>query len=316
MAVRAARSRQPRVRIPLALLAVAACGGDVTAPPGGGDPLVLEWPVPGVEGVDWVINNYVDLQPGSGLRDYRGGVKTYDGHQGVDIDVPNFRWMDDDHPVVAAHAGEVVAVHDSEPDRNTSCVGFWNFVRIRHDDGSVLIYGHLKQGSVAVPVGQLVAAGDTLGVVGSSGCSTQPHLHLELLGPSGSLLDPFRDGLWASEPAYDPPLELMDLSLKDGSISGLDELKDPEPNATAVTLGGTLGVGLSMSGGAAGDVVRVTVEDGGGSLVYDLTTTFPQPYRHSYWYWNRGPLQGAPGTWTVRVHADGRLRATYTFTAA
>jgi len=305
-----------RPLMPLALLCAAGCGSDVVGPPGGGDPLVLEWPVPGVEGVDWVINNYVDLEPGSGLRDYRGGAKTYDGHRGIDIDVPNFRWMDGDHPAVAAHAGEVVDLQDGQPDRNTACVGVWNFVRIRHDDGSVLIYGHLKQSSVTVAIGQLVAAGDTLGVVGSSGCSTQPHLHLELLDERGSVVDPFRDGLWASEPTYDPPLELMDLSVKDGPISGLDELKDPQPNATAVTLGGTLGVGVSTSGGSAGDVVRVTVEDESGALVYDLTTTLSQTYRHSYWYWNRGPVQGAPGTWTLRVHAAGRLRATYSLTAS
>ncbi len=300
--------------LPFALLGAAACASDATGPGGDVDPLVLQWPVPGVEGRDWVINNYVDLDPGSGLRDYRGGVKTYEGHRGVDIDVPNFRWMDGDHPIVAAHAGEAVALHGAQPDRNTSCLGSWNFVRIRHDDGSVMIYGHLKRNSITVGVGQRVEAGEVLGVVGSSGCSTQPHLHLELLDANAAVVDPFQEGLWASAPTYDPPLDFMDLSVKNGPISGLDELKDPLPNATAVTLGGTLGVGLSMSGGATGDVVRVTVEDGGGSLVYDLRTTFSQTYRHSYWYWNRAPVQGAPGSWTLRVHAAGDVRATYSLT--
>ena len=55
----------------------------------------LAWPVQGVALRDWVINNYVDLDPTGGLRDYRGGAKVYDGHRGTDIDVPNFRWMDE-----------------------------------------------------------------------------------------------------------------------------------------------------------------------------------------------------------------------------
>lgn len=106
--------------------------------------LVLSWPLPGDDGADWVINNYVDLDPASGgVQDYTGAVgafaKTYPGHQGIDIDIPTFRAMDAGVPVLAAAPGEVVALHDCEPDRNTSCMGTWNFVRVRHADGSVAI---------------------------------------------------------------------------------------------------------------------------------------------------------------------------------
>ena len=64
----------------------------------------LRWPVPGVRGKDWVLQHYVDHDPGPALRDYLGGTRTYDGHKGTDIAVPNFRWMDNGFPRVVCGA--------------------------------------------------------------------------------------------------------------------------------------------------------------------------------------------------------------------
>ena len=51
----------------------------------------------------------------------------------------------------------------------------------RHDDGSLALYAHLRTGSVtARPIGARIAAGEYLGVIGSSGNSTGPHLHFEV----------------------------------------------------------------------------------------------------------------------------------------
>ena len=138
----------------------------------------LSWPMPGAEGGEWVLNNYVDLEPSAGLMDYTGatgaGAKTYDGHNGLDLDVPNFRAMDRDYEVVAAAPGVVEEVVDDQFDRNLSCAGpNWNFVRVRHENGFAMIYGHFKQSSARVQVGDTVSAGQALAVVGSSGCSTQ-----------------------------------------------------------------------------------------------------------------------------------------------
>jgi len=109
------------------------------------------WPVPGTGGIDWVINNYVDLNSGTGngTRDYTGRVgnqaKTYDGHNGVDIDTPSFRTMDRDEPkAVAAAAGRVASIDDGERDRNVSCSGRSNQVTIEHPGGFRTMYLHLK----------------------------------------------------------------------------------------------------------------------------------------------------------------------------
>ena len=52
-----------------------------------------------------------------------------------------------------------------------------NFVRVLHDDGTMGVYLHLKQGSVSVREGQRVAVGSALGLSGNTGNSSGPHLH-------------------------------------------------------------------------------------------------------------------------------------------
>ena len=300
-----------------------ACSGNTTSPTPQPTPVppavppvtpsatVLLWPLAGSQGRDWVINNYVDLDPSSVVRDYTGAsgtsAKTYNGHLGVDIDVPNFRWMDGGLSIIRAAAGGVVTtVRDTEPDRNTSCTSpDANLVLVRHADGLTAIYGHLKKGSAAVSVGQQVSAGDVLGVVGSSGCSTAPHLHFELRDAANNAVDPFRNGLWAEPPAYNIPLTLMDLVIANGDMTLL-RIEDPDPNVTSISRGSVLGVGVSMAGGGAGDVIRLVITDPSGATFVDGPVPFTIPFRHSYWLWN-SQLSPTPGTWTVSLLINGAL---------
>ena len=57
--------------------------------------------------------------------------------------------------------------------------GFGNLVEIKHGKTVVTRYAHLSQ--FLVDVGQQVDVEDTIGLVGNSGRSTGPHLHLEIL---------------------------------------------------------------------------------------------------------------------------------------
>jgi murein DD-endopeptidase MepM/ murein hydrolase activator NlpD len=264
----------------------------------------LLWPLAGRDGPDWVINNYVDLDPTSGTLDYTGAsggsAKTLNGHNGIDIDVPSFRWMDGNlSTVLAAANGLVTAVRDSEPDRNTSCTGSANLVQVRHPDGLTAVYGHLKKGSVAVSVGQQVSAGATLGVVGSSGCSTAPHLHFELRDAANRVVDPFRNGLWVAPPIYNTAITLMDLVIAAGDMT-LQQIKDPAPNVQSIPRGAVLGVGVSMAGGRAGDVIRIVITAPAGATFSDSPLTLTTVYRHSYWSWNK-QLSPTPGVWTVSI---------------
>lgn len=176
---------------------------------------------------------FVDHNPAIGVdiyntkgpsnRDYYCGSRTYDNsggynHSGTDFGLWPFGWQKMDKnmvEVVAAAPGVILVKDDGNPDR--SCNGAaqsanWNAVYIQHEDGSVAWYGHLKRGSLTFkPIGSTVEAGEYLGIVGSSGYSTAPHLHLEIRSSDNQLIDPYGgmcnaqngfDSWWQYQEAY------------------------------------------------------------------------------------------------------------------
>lgn len=93
------------------------------------------------------------------------------GHNGID-----FRTRFIDSPlgrryITAAAEGVVEVVRD---DRSK---GYGLHIRIRHQDKSMTIYGHLSK--TYVRQGQSVASGSRIGLSGNSGFSSAPHLHFE-----------------------------------------------------------------------------------------------------------------------------------------
>ncbi|MFR9802686.1 M23 family metallopeptidase [Pseudonocardia sp. RS010] len=66
--------------------------------------------------------------------------------------------------------------------------GFGLWVRVRHADGTITVYGHIDRTLVAV--GQRVSAGEIIAAVGNRGQSSGPHLHFEVVDPSGSNINP------------------------------------------------------------------------------------------------------------------------------
>jgi hypothetical protein len=62
-----------------------------------------------------------------------------------------------------------------------------NSVLIDHGNGEYSVYAHLKPGSPLVRVGQQVTAGTQIGSLGSSGNSTEPHLHFHLCDAPSTL---------------------------------------------------------------------------------------------------------------------------------
>ena len=87
-------------------------------------------------------------------------------------------------PVLAQADGVVLQTEDRYPDLAPPKVGAGskaNTVSVDYGGGIVGYYGHLRQGSVTVKVGERVRAGQTLGAVGNSGASGIPHLHFSLL---------------------------------------------------------------------------------------------------------------------------------------
>jgi murein DD-endopeptidase MepM/ murein hydrolase activator NlpD len=86
-------------------------------------------------------------------------------------------------PVIAARDGVVMQVEndfDQAGLNREKLGGRANFVRIVHDDGSMALYAHLREGGVLVRVGQRVRAGQPIGESGNTGFTSGPHLHFAL----------------------------------------------------------------------------------------------------------------------------------------
>lgn len=90
-----------------------------------------------------------------------------------------------------------------------------NHVVIDHGNGEFSIYAHLKAGSVSVAAGAQIAAGEMIGLLGSSGNSTEPHLHFQICdGPDIATCRPIP----ANFVDYRIPFELAPRTIQSGDI--------------------------------------------------------------------------------------------------
>ena len=108
-------------------------------------------------------------------------VNCYDGHNGYDI---NMRF----EPVLSAAAGTVTRAGWYNPMNHYDGFGIW--VAVDHGNGYLTAYGHLS--AVNVAVGQKVGVQERIGVSGTTGASTGPHLHMSVFTlPYWNATDPF-----------------------------------------------------------------------------------------------------------------------------
>lgn len=156
------------------------------------------------------------------LLDYACGERTYDtesglNHNGIDYGSLALPWLtmeQDGLIAVAAADGEIVDRHDGEFDQHCAFddTAVANRIVLQHADGSISVYAHFKAGTVTPrELGDWVEAGDYLGVVGSSGFSTGPHLHLGVRDAMDNLIEPHAgecnalnlDTWWEEQEAYE-----------------------------------------------------------------------------------------------------------------
>ena len=95
-------------------------------------------------------------------------------HTGVDIAADNLA------PIVASSDGEVIF--------SGQLGGYGNAIKIRHPNGYVTLYGHCD--TLLAAEGDQVNAGQQIALAGSTGRSTGPHLHFDIIDTAGNYIDP------------------------------------------------------------------------------------------------------------------------------
>ena len=129
---------------------------------------------------DVLKNIQQQLAPAQAVRPVAGVVSSGFGsrwgamHNGVDFA---------DSIGAPIHSVENGTVIDAGP-----ASGFGQWVRVKNDDGTTAVYGHVNE--ILSSVGQRVNAGDVIATVGNRGNSTGPHLHLEIWDPNDVKIDP------------------------------------------------------------------------------------------------------------------------------
>ncbi len=273
----------------------------------------------------FAISNYVDHNSNIGeLTDYNCGTRSYDTesgyhHRGIDYFSWPFSWelMDDDMiEIIAAAPGTIIGKDDGNDDKSCSFNSSnWNAIYIEHADGSIAWYGHLKNGSISSKsVGETVAVGEYLGVMGSSGNSTGPHLHLEIYDSNDNLIDPYEGSCnpttsstwWDNQEEYYSPtvnaLKTHDAAPEFGCYGEEDSHIEDE-----FVVGDLVYFATYFRDQQIQHVSEHRVYRPDGSLFQEWQTqSNADHYSASYWYRSfRIPTGDQAGTWSFTVEYLG-----------
>ena len=118
-------------------------------------------------------SNYIYLESPFGERTYKGKKEQ---HNGIDLQYrfPTTKLKDN-------KADIVVAIYDGTVKKVTYSSSRGYYIEIKHINGFISRYLHLKKGSILVKVGQKVVKGQSLATTGMTGNADGVHLHLAIL---------------------------------------------------------------------------------------------------------------------------------------
>lgn len=285
---------------------------------------MFDWPLRQKTGFNYNsiygISNYVDnnLAFPNQLRDWNCGTRTYDlssgyNHGGMDIYLWPFdmNMMDAGQAeIIAAADGIILAKEDGNFDKNCAMgTGQWNAVYLKHTDGTVTWYGHMKNGSLtAKAVGAAVTKGEYLGTVGSSGSSTGPHLHFEVHDAGGNVVDPYNGtcnsspSMWNAQKPYSEPTVNALLT-----HSGAPQLNPcPQMHNTKIkdtfSAGQTVVYAIYLHDDPLNNTTNFKVKDPSGAVIESWAKTSTVAYTSSYYYWSYTlPANPVIGKWTFEA---------------
>ncbi|MBT4932554.1 MAG: M23 family metallopeptidase [Rhodospirillaceae bacterium] len=163
------------------------------------EPFRMEMPLRCSPGIDCWIVNYVDMDPTLGVSDYMCSNASYDTHKGTDIAVMDASVMREGVEVYASATGIVRGVRNDMRDIDFNQGGgpssvegkeCGNGILLDHGNGWTTQYCHMLRGSVIVAKDDEVEAGQTIGLVGLSGLTEFPHVHIQVKH-NEQVVDPF-----------------------------------------------------------------------------------------------------------------------------
>lgn len=227
------------------------------------------------------------------------GVVRPDGSTHLGIDYP----MGIGTPVYASRAGVVDSLRETFATENSSID---NQVVVRHDDGELTAYAHLRYQGVVPIDGQSVSQGELIGWSGCSGNCFGPHLHFELkdFAPLRSVdPEPYYVAATADVRSYPEPLNFQ---FQQGSYVGYQF-----NSQGAVT--GTKSGSIPAGGSSAAVARRTALARQNGTWLYMANGHWSGYYLRdsSRIYEPYSPTRTIyfqPGTWKgYRFDADGQV---------
>ena len=249
----------------------------------------MEFPVDCTLGETCFIQQFVDRDPSTGFTDFTCGPLSYDGHKGTDIALPTLRDMQNGVTVRAAAAGVVKGLRDGMPDisirdpaapplNGRDC---GNGLVIDHGGGWETQYCHMARGSLLHKTGDPITAGDDLGLIGLSGNTEFPHLHISVR-KDGVEIDPFDpDGTATCGLGPDPALWESPIDYTPGGLVGAG-FADQVPQWEAIRAGLTappltptapaLVLWAQYFGSRPGDGLRFVIQGPDGTVLNETVT--------------------------------------------
>ena len=284
--------------------------------------VIFDWPLHAKNELEYNsyygISNFLDQNNSSGLLDYNCSERTYNGHKGTDYATWPFAWYlyDNDFiEVVAAEAGTIILKQDGNDDDHCSCYGSWNAVYLMHSDGSIAWYGHMKTFSLTDKiVGDTVAKGEYLGLVASSGCSTGPHLHLEIYDSTNSLIDPYLGSCntlnsstwWDSQMEFREPTINAVLTHYAEPIHGCPGSEEDPKFSNDFSPGDLIYMATYYHDQIQGTTSTYKIRRPDNSIWETWTHQPPDTYSFSWWWWSWYiPADEPHGVWTFEVTYNG-----------
>ena len=287
------------------------------APPTSGEPQQFAfYPQAGGLWRDLYVYNFVDLDPGPGTLDWSCGHQTYDTHTGEDSAIRSFREQAIGVPVFAALDGLVTEVQGPNwPDDSwgTHTRPYDNHVVIAHANRQETVYGHLKRGSITVRAGQRVIAGQQIGLTGSSGNSSGPHLHFTARW-RGDVYEPFagpcRPGPsgWLNQVPFATEPYVRDFLFSPRPLTGRAALPWDESTRTGSFTTGVHDVYFRLElGNAPTEPLSAQLLRPGGDVLQSLPLALQGPSRAPFALGHLRVDLDEPGRWLMRI--DGLLDA-------